>query len=136
MIDAKVASVLSRRDVAFNAGSDQGVREGDIATVVQETEIADPETEESLGVIRRAAVRLRIYEVQPKLSVGRTYESVQPASTFGVSGTFYSQESTIQVTDKEASQDYRTVLIRPGAEVMIEHPPQEEATEETEEEAS
>jgi Flagellar assembly protein T, C-terminal domain len=135
--EAMVASVLSRRDVAFNAGSNQGVQEGDIATVVKEAEIKDPETAESLGVVRRASVRLRIYEVQPKFSVGRTYESAQAQTqgSLGITLSWIGQE-TMQVTTSDANQDYRTVLVRPGDEVFIEHAPQEEEAAETQEEAS
>ncbi len=131
-IDARVATVLSRRDVAFNAGSDQGVEEGDIATVVQQTEVTDPETRESLGLVRRAAVRLRIIEVQPKLSVGRTYETIRPQSAFG-GITFAVDQEIVQVTGSASGADYRTVQVRPGDEVEIEHAPEPE--QEVEEEA-
>jgi Flagellar assembly protein T, C-terminal domain len=134
--EARVASMLNRRELAFNAGSDHGVRSGDIATVIRETEIKDPETGESLGRVRRASVRLRIYEVQPKLSVGRTYESAQPGTsgTYGLTLAALAPD-TVQLTTTEGDQDYRTILVKRGDEVIIEHEAKEE-TAETQQEAS
>jgi hypothetical protein len=52
-IEARVATVLSKREVAFNVGTDRGVQEDDLATVIRMLEVTDPESEGSLGFVRR-----------------------------------------------------------------------------------
>ena len=74
-LEGKVARILNSRELAINKGSDAGVEKGMEFKVVESTmDIVDPDTEEPLGSITRVKVRIRISEVQPRFSIGRTYE--------------------------------------------------------------
>jgi hypothetical protein len=74
-LEAKVARIINSRELAINKGSDDGVKEGmEFKVVEPEMDIVDPDTEEPLGSITRVKVRIRISEVRPRFSIGRTYE--------------------------------------------------------------
>jgi hypothetical protein len=74
-LEGKVARILNSRELAINKGSDAGVKEGMEFKVVEPgMDIVDPDTEEPLGSIIRVKVRIRISEVRPRFSIGRTYE--------------------------------------------------------------
>jgi hypothetical protein len=62
--------------VALNIGSDHGVREGMLFDVIDPKgeDIRDPDTDEIIGSLERAKVRVRIIAVQDKLSVASTYK--------------------------------------------------------------
>jgi|SRR5215217_811802 len=74
-IEGQVAGVLTDRELIINVGGDQGVRLGTKFRVLASTpiEVADPETGEVLGTVAREKVRVRAVEVQPRLTVCRTY---------------------------------------------------------------
>ena len=72
----KVAAVLNERELVVNLGSENGVAEGMKLKVMEpEREILDPDTGEFLGRFDREKVRVKVAEVNPKYSVGRTYET-------------------------------------------------------------
>src|SRR5688500_16708652 len=77
MPTAKVAHVLSEHEVVFNAGSERGVKRGDIVKLYREIEVVDPDTEEPLGKVRRPLISLRVAQVEKKFCVGATYEREQ-----------------------------------------------------------
>lgn len=77
LIRAKVAKILNSREVVINAGIDEGVAVGmyfDILDPKGEN-ILDPDTGEVLGSLQRPKVRVRISQVQEKLSVATTYKA-------------------------------------------------------------
>ena len=88
VIEGSVATILNEREVAINRGSEHGIRIGMKFTILERTSaITDPETRESLGSLTRENIRVRIVEVQPRFSVGRTYESYQarnPSQIVGI----------------------------------------------------
>ncbi len=74
LIRGKVAQVLNSREIAINVGSAVGVVSGMYFQVLAAPEdIRDPDTDEVLGVIDRPKVRVRVTDVQEKLSVATTY---------------------------------------------------------------
>jgi len=75
-IEGKVARILNERDLAINKGSDSGVTTG-MTFKVTEPEIAiqDPDTKETLGTLSREKIRVNIVAVEPKYSIGKTYET-------------------------------------------------------------
>lgn len=75
-LEGKVAAILNERELVVNLGSEVGVVEGMKFKVVEPSrQILDPDTGETLGTFEREKVRVRILEVNPKYSVGSTYET-------------------------------------------------------------
>ena len=74
-IHGKVAKILNTREVAINAGQDQGVQTGMLFDILAPAaqDIEDPDTGEVLGSIERSKVRVQITHVTRRVSVGRTY---------------------------------------------------------------
>src|SRR3989442_1094815 len=103
-IEAKVAAILSPTSVVINAGSNRGVEKDAIATVVQDVRIPDPDDPSVvLGTVRQAAIRLRVYHIQEKLSIATPFETVADLSgkgavDLGNLGAFFGQDMQ-QVTE-------------------------------------
>ncbi len=75
-IRGKVAVILNGRDLVINKGSEDGIIEGMRFIVIQhDVPIIDPDSGSELGVLTREKIRVRVYEVQPKFSVAKTYET-------------------------------------------------------------
>lgn len=75
-IEGKVAAILNERDLIVNKGSSSGVKEGMKFKVIgDEMPITDPDTGEVLGYLPREKIRVRIVEVHPKFSIGKTYQT-------------------------------------------------------------
>ena len=85
-IVAKVAQIISQSELAFNAGSEQGVDVGNIATVQKPVAIRDPDSQEELGTVMVPTLRLRIHLVEPKFSVGAVID--QQDTDNGMSNIF------------------------------------------------
>lgn len=66
----KVAAVLDCYSVAINAGSDAGMKAGDLVCIVSD-DVIDPETGDGLG--RYPRVRLKVTETYPNFCVAETY---------------------------------------------------------------
>lgn len=127
MIEAKVAAILNPTTVVLSAGTDQGVEDNAIATVLKDVDIRDPEDRfRSLGTIRQARLKLRVYHVQDKLCVATTFEQVQRGG--GTAPDFYGSFGALlgletqRVTEDPKAVDYRTVLVAIGAPVTIDNP--------------
>lgn len=91
LIRSKVARVLNSREIAIAAGSDQGVRVGMYFDVLDPKgeDIRDPDTGDVLGSINRPKVRVKIKQVQERLSVASTFKKEK----INVGGTGQSLES-------------------------------------------
>lgn len=73
-IEAKVARVNSEMELIINKGSDAGVEE-DMVFRVKGTpsEVLDPDTGESLGLVSGVKVFVKVREVTDKFSIARTF---------------------------------------------------------------
>lgn len=78
-IIGKVAQVLNEREVAINVGAEHGVETGMKFEILSEKPIVitDPDTGDEIGTIDRVKVRVKALEVEPRMSVARTYETYQ-----------------------------------------------------------
>jgi hypothetical protein len=125
-IAGKVATILSDHEVAFNVGSEKGVRSGGIATVSRVVEIRDPDTRDKLGEILVPKMRFKITIVEPLMSVGQSYESVSrespPQEDFS-SLLRRNPRVLRRVTREPTKENWSTVHLRPGDPVSIESPP-------------
>lgn len=72
----KVARILDSRNLVINIGSQQGVKIGMYFDVMDPKgeDIRDPDTNEILGSVERPKVRIRITDIQDKISVASTYK--------------------------------------------------------------
>jgi len=75
-IRAKVARVLSSREIAITAGDKEGVAVGMFFEVMDPKgeDITDPDTGDILGSIERPKVRVQVTQVQDHISVASTYK--------------------------------------------------------------
>jgi hypothetical protein len=120
-VDAKVAKVISSHEVAFNAGSDQGVEIDDIAAIVTVIDITDPDTGEKLGAVRRPLIRFTISTVGDKFSVGRSMDLATATDAF--SGLFTTTSPTLKtVTGIRSEAGRSTIYVEPGMEARITKP--------------
>ena len=86
-IRGKVAHILNSRELALNIGSEHGVEldmRFDVLDAASEN-IRDPDTDAVIGSVYRPKVRVRILQVQEKISVASTYRS--KSVNIGGSGT-------------------------------------------------
>lgn len=74
-IRGKVARILNSREIAINVGRDHGVLPEMCFDVVDQKhqDIEDPDTGVVLGSIERRKVRVKITNVQERMSVASTY---------------------------------------------------------------
>jgi hypothetical protein len=74
-IRGKVARVLSSRELVMNVGCEHGVSVGMYFDVLDPKgeNITDPDSEEVLGSVERAKVRVRVVRVQERLSIASTF---------------------------------------------------------------
>jgi len=71
-----VAEILNKRELVINRGSKDGVEVGMVFQVLEDARnIMDPETRETLGRVQRPKIRVRVAELQERLSVASTYET-------------------------------------------------------------
>lgn len=73
MIQTKIAKILSPTKVVLAAGAEQGVREGMVFVIYELGDaVADPETQEPLGQLELHKARVKVSQVQGRLSVATT----------------------------------------------------------------
>lgn len=83
-VEAKLARLLTEHEAAFTAGRDQGVQNGDTATLYRVFDVPDPDTGKSLGEARLTVVRFKVYSVNDKFCLGRVTDTVPKRDTFGL----------------------------------------------------
>ena len=77
-IEGKVAKILDARELIVNRGSMAGVQpEMRFKVLEEQVNVIDPDNEGFLGTLEREKVRIKITEVHPMFSVGRTYETYE-----------------------------------------------------------
>jgi hypothetical protein len=120
-IDGKVASILSDYEVAFNIGSDQGVETDDIVTVYRIIDVEDPDTKEFIGSVLTPRMRFKITLVQPRMSVGQSYESIMNPQDEGSFTTSLIVKSVIKrVTTIRHQEDWRNIFLEVGDPAVIQ----------------
>ena len=95
VIEGRVARILNERELVINRGAEQGIRDRmKFSVLEEENDIIDPETREVLGSLTREKIRVKIVDVQPKFSVGRTYETYQARSPSQFVGMLHTRTVT------------------------------------------
>lgn len=89
-IQGKVARILSNQKLVFNRGHEYGIEVGDIYAVLRsEPEaILDPDTDEVIGEVDIEKLRVKVVEVQEKISIATTFRKntvggINPTAGFG-----------------------------------------------------
>jgi hypothetical protein len=79
MIEARVARILTERELIINRGRDDGVTAGMQFEVLarESLEITDPETGTSLGSLDRPKLRIEATDVYAKFAVCETFETFE-----------------------------------------------------------
>ncbi len=77
LIQGKVARILTSREVALNIGQKNGVEPDMLFDILDPIaqDIEDPDTREIIGSIYRPKVRVRIKNVEERVSLASTYKS-------------------------------------------------------------
>ena len=112
-IHGKVAAVLNERDLVINKGFDDGVSEGLSFRVTQpNVSITDPDSGVELGVLTREKIRVKVFEVHPKFSVAKTYEtfSAPEPSAFEFANALHRRKTVTKV---------RKILIEPEEQKTV-----------------
>jgi hypothetical protein len=73
----KVVEIFNDRELALNAGTDDGLDIGTTLVIKSGTphQVEDPETGEVLGEIVRTKAVVRVYEAQKRFSLARTFRT-------------------------------------------------------------
>ncbi|WP_084075266.1 hypothetical protein [Demequina sp. NBRC 110052] len=87
-VKGKVARIVSDREVILNRGLDDGVEVGATFYIfdANTVDVADPDTGENLGGVRRVKALVRAIDVAPRLTLARTFRT-RKVNTGGT-GTF------------------------------------------------
>ena len=105
LIRAQVARVVNSTDLALNKGSDDGVAVGMKFAILSNAgaDIKDPLTGELLGSVEIAKTLVKVINVGPRVSIGRTFRKLE---SYGITRMFTggttrtetlnSDESTVQ----------------------------------------
>ena len=105
LIRAHVARVVNSTDLALNKGSDAGIEVGMKFAILSDAgvDIKDPITNEVLDSVEIAKTVVKIINVKPRVSIGRTFRKMESYSIGRmITGdttrveTLKSEESTVQ----------------------------------------
>ena len=82
-IRGKVAQVINERAIALNVGTANGVAVGMYFEVMQPIDVRDPDTGEILGHIEDSKVKVKVYQVQQRLSLAHTPDDAKFLDNLG-----------------------------------------------------
>jgi len=74
-IKGKVAAILNSRELVINKGESAGIEKGMIFQIYGQRDIKDPDSDAALGSIEYEKGRVKIVDVQEKLSIARTFKT-------------------------------------------------------------
>jgi hypothetical protein len=77
LLQGKVASILTARELTINIGREHGVEVGMIFKVLADipVQVIDPDTNNKLGEVDREKIRVKVSEVEDKFSICKTYRT-------------------------------------------------------------
>lgn len=78
VIEGKIATILNTRELALNKRADDGVEMGMTFEVLDfGVDVIDPDSEDMLGRLARPKLRVEIVHIEPRFSVGKTFDTYQ-----------------------------------------------------------
>jgi hypothetical protein len=113
-IEAKVARVLSLRDLALNKGEGDGVEVGMRFAVLNRNgaDIVDPDTGEDLGSVELPKTFVKVVQVMPHACVARTFRTWRTtggplwALTGGMSARPETRTETLRTDERRAVDEF------------------------------
>ena len=107
LITAKVARVLNTTDLALNRGSDAGVQVGSRFAILSDRgeDIRDPDTNEILDSVQIAKTLIKIVSVSPKVSVGRTFRSIESFGFASILSQGSTRHETLRSDERRVQQE-------------------------------
>jgi len=118
LITAKVARVLNTTDLALNRGADAGVEVGMRFAILSDRgeDIRDPDTNEILDSVQIAKTLIKIVNVSPKLSVGRTFRNIESFGFASILSKGSTRYETLRSDEQRVQQelDPRDSLVKTG----------------------
>src|SRR5258708_7392385 len=121
-VKAKVARILSEYQLALNAGSEAGVRVGDIVTIHDEVHVNDPDSGESLGSVLVNKLNLKVTVVQARMSVAVVTERVGGGDALSL--FFASTQPLKRISGEHELGDYKAVVVEVGDPATVQHAPE------------
>ena len=102
-IRGKVARILNSREVAINRGANHGVEVDMVFNILSTSgsDIKDPDTGEVLGSYERTKVKVKVREVQERISIASTY--IKYKTNVGGVGTLGTEEAMLGELSEEES---------------------------------
>lgn len=115
-LEAKLAAVLDDHLVAFNAGTNAGVSEGDTVRIYNTIEVKDPDSGSKLGSVSISKLRFRVNHVQAKLCVAIVVDFEEPSRQ----ANKLTPRRLKSVTLDPSSDDAYAVYVKIGERAVIE----------------
>jgi hypothetical protein len=120
-ISAFIARTIGDRRIAINAGTDAGVKIGDLVKVVRMDVILDPITKQKLGTVSTTLLQARVTLVSTTYAVATTFDLVTPPRTSFALAALAAGE-VVRVTETPSEVDWKTVFVKAGTPVVVETP--------------
>lgn len=128
-VEANVAAILDEERVAINAGENQGVVLNSPVTIWRRVFVKDPGTGEVLGHVDLDALKMRIIQVDERLSVARV-----PSPTINIFNFAFTGPRK-KIRSDDPGEDPQSVRIGVGDRVTIDIPDESEESPSTTAEA-
>lgn len=112
-IRARVAEVLTERELVLNKGSEDGVAIGMRFAILNRkgADIIDPDTGKSMGPVELEKTIVKVVRLQDHLAIARTFRTYkQGGSGFYISGLLGSPSRTVPETLRTSERTYSEEL--------------------------
>lgn len=111
-IEGKVAKIIDVYTVVINRGKEDGV-EDDMRFIIYEKgdEIIDPDTDESLGVFEYIKMKVKIVNVNDKISTAKSDEKYQVATPSAFNLNSIMSTSRTEIKQLPLNQETREQLL-------------------------
>ena len=110
-IKAKVAKVISTREVVLNRGAVHGVKPGMVFAILDPSsqDILDPDSGEVLGSLYRPKAVVKVTDAQPALSIAKTFrQRTENAGGRGLDLEIFSALSRSFLSPRHVYETFRT----------------------------
>lgn len=114
-INAKVAALISDTQLAFNAGTAQGVKNGAEVLLYRTIEVHDPDTHKILGNVSVIKLRMKVVSVEKEFCVAL----VADVENDGLFAVALSPLKKVSLSRSGANMESKAVTVEIGEEAKI-----------------